>query len=65
MATSLKSEVCEVVEDKGIPSSEMKARLSEFLKKKSTQEGLSEDDYSRLLHLKEALETASKEQPKK
>lgn len=49
----LNSEVCEVVEDKGISSNEMSDKMSQFLGKKG---GLSDDDYTRLKRFQTALE---------
>ena len=56
MATSYgTSEVCKVVEDKGISNIEMEESLTEFLGKKHVCKGLSADDYCRLKRLHEAL----------
>ena len=55
MATSLNTEVCRIEEDKPISGEEMEKKLSEFLGKKSTRNGLSDDKYSTLKRFQEAL----------
>ena len=47
----------QVMEDKAISISQVHKNLSEFLKKKYIQEGLSDDDYTRLERIQKALET--------
>lgn len=56
----MNSEACvvQVVEDKSISTSQVYKNLSEFLKKKHIQEGLSDDDYARLERIQKALENA-------
>lgn len=63
MATLLNSEVCEVLEDTAISAEEMEEKLSDFLRKKCTRDGLSKDEYSTLRRLQEALKKETK--PKK
>ena len=56
MAASLSSGACFVEEDQPIATEEMHKRLCEFMRKKTTQNGLSDDKYSTLERLKQALE---------
>lgn len=46
----------QVLEDKAVSISQVHKNLSEFLKKKHIQEGLSDDDYTRLERIQKALE---------
>jgi len=55
MAASLTTTVCHVQEDKPITGEEMEKKLTEFLKKKSTRNGLSDDKFGTLERLQEAL----------
>ena len=54
--STLNSETCVVLEDKGIGNGEVHKNLSEFLGKKYVQEGLSDDKYARLERIQKALE---------
>lgn len=60
MATLLNSEVCEIEEDTAISAEEMEEKLSDFLGKKCARDNLSEDKYSTLKRLQEALKKETK-----
>ena len=50
----------EVVEEQVMPINQVPKNLSDFLKKKHIQEGLSDDDYTRLKQIQKALEKETK-----
>jgi hypothetical protein len=49
----------EVLGESVIPVSQVSKNLSQFLKKKHIQEGMSDDDYTRLERVQKALEKES------
>ena len=60
MANLLNPEVCEIIEDAAVSVEEMEEKLSEFLGRKCSSDGLSKDKYSTLKRLQEALERDGK-----
>ena len=55
MAESLSTAVCHIEEDRPVSGEQVEKKLAEFLKNKSTRNGLTDDKFSTLKRLQEAL----------